>query len=390
MKAKEFKKTYILCHYGEIALRGKNRPFFERKLVENIKKKLAKDNIQKVKRISGRILIELSENFRKRVITDKLKDIFGIVNFSFCKKTNLNLKEISKSVISYLKEKKFNSFKVETKRSYKEFPFTSQKINQILGKEIKDKLKKNVDLEKPSLILFLEILKDSAFFYTKKNSGPGGLPVGSSGRGLLLISGGIDSPVAGYLAQKRGLKLVYLHFHSYPKTKKESIEKVKRLIKLLNRFQFKGKVYFVPFLDYQKEILLKTKEAFRVILYRRAMLKIAQKIAQKEKIKALITGESLGQVASQTIDNLYLIEKGISLPVFRPLICYDKKEIIELAKKIGTYEISIEPALDCCQLFLPKRPKTKAKLDQVLREEKKLANQQLIKKAIEKAKIEII
>ncbi len=232
--------------------------------------------------------------------------------------------------------------------------------------------------------MFIEITNRYAFLYLEKIKGLGGLPVGVSGRAVSLLSGGIDSPVASFYAQKRGIELVFLHFHALPYVNKASLEKAEKIVKILNKYQFSSKLYLIPFADIQKEILLKTKASFRVVLYRRFMFRIAEILAKKEKAKVLITGESVGQVASQTLENIAVITRAISLPIFRPLICQDKQDIIEKAKEIGTYDISILPHQDCCSRFLPKRPATKANLTEVRKEENKLDIKKLIAKAIEK------
>jgi len=248
------------------------------------------------------------------------------------------------------------------------------------------KSKVRVDLKNPDITCFIELVEKYAFLYLEKIKGWGGLPVGVSGKAISLLSGGIDSPVASFLAMKRGLNLIFLHFHALPYTNKASIDKVKKIVETLNKFQPKLKLYLVPFAEIQKEILLKTPSPLRVIFYRRMMFRIAEKIAEKEKIKAIITGENLGQVASQTLENLKVIEKATNLLVLRPLIGEDKLEIIEKAKEIGTYDISILPYQDCCSRFLPEHPQTKANLEVVEKAERKLRVENLIKKALKDLK----
>jgi len=380
---------WVLCHYSEIGLKGKNRKVFEEKLKQLIK---LKTNLFKIWRISGRILIKLEkEDFlRLEEIKNQLKTTFGIAYFAFCEREKKDIEIIQKKAVEILKNQKFKTFKISTKRSDKTFSLTSQQINEKVGEFVRVHLKKKVDLENPHITLFIEITPKWAFLYLEKIKGPGGLPISTGGKVVGLLSGGIDSPVACFYLMKRGVKVVFLHFHSYPLTKESSVPKVREIVKVLNKFQVKSEVYFVPFSEIQKEILLKTKEKFRVILYRRFMLRIAQKICEKEKAQGILTGESVGQVASQTLSNIKVIEQVTTFPIFRPLIGFDKEEIIKKAKEIGTFEISISPAQDCCSLFLPKHPATTTNLNEIKQQEKKINIKKLIEKALKLSKKEII
>ena len=400
---------YLLCHYAEIGLKGKNRRFFEEKLMNNLKKlALEPADFDLIKRISGMIIVRLTEEGvkREKELKEKLKCVFGLANFAFAERCPQKIEEIEKKVLEILKKEKFSAsgaasaggqgsaeggktFRISAKRSNKNFPLNSQKINERIGatvlKKIGEERKIKVDLENPEITVFIEVVQNYAFVYLQKIKGPGGLPVGSGGRVLSLISGGIDSPVASWFLFKRGAEVIFLHFHSFPQTDKASQEKTKEVIRKLSVYQTKTKLYLVPFLNIQKEVLLKAPADLRVIFYRRLMFKIAEKIAKKEKVLALLTGENLGQVASQTLENLGVIEKGISLPVFRPLIGFDKEEIISRAKEIGTYQISILPHQDCCSLFIPRHPATKASLFEVEAIEKKLKIKKLLNSAYKKA-----
>jgi len=395
------KFQYIICHYGEIALKGKNRKIFEGKLVENIKRAIDPSLYKKVKRIEGRILIELKDRYqeKEKEIEESLKNVFGLTSFSFAFLTEQKIEALQKKTLESIKEEKPKSFKIFAKRSKKDFFLTSPQINEKIGEYIlqnvncklqNEEQKIKVDLENPEMVCFIEIVQQYAFLYFKKIKAMGGLPVGISGEAVSLISGGIDSPVASFLAQKRGIEIIFIHFHAYPFASKASLEKVKKIIKVLNKYQFTSKLYLVPFAEIQKEILLKTKQSLRVLFYRRFMFKIAEQIAQKEKAKVLITGENIGQVASQTLENISVIEEAIATPVLRPLICYDKEEIINKAKEIGTFEISILPHQDCCARFLPQNPETRANLKEIKAEEEKLNSKKIIKEAILKTKLEII
>ncbi|GAG14662.1 unnamed protein product, partial [marine sediment metagenome] len=254
---------------------------------------------------------------KQRKIKQALKNIFGLAYFAFAIEVRQEIGEIKEKCLALLQEEKFTSFKIFTKRSKKEFPLTSQQINEKIGAHIVEELDKKVDLTKPDLTCYVEIVEKYAFVYLKKIKGPGGLPVGVSGRAISLLSGGIDSPVASFYALKRGIRIIFLHFHSAPYTSEASITKVKKLAVILSKWQIRTKLYLVPFADIQKEILLKTPEKFRVVLYRRFMMRIAEQIALKEKALALVTGEAIGQVASQTIENIRAIEEAASLLILR-------------------------------------------------------------------------
>jgi thiamine biosynthesis protein ThiI len=381
---------YIICHYSEIGLKGKNRRFFEEKLIDNIKRLVLKsDDLEFAKRISGRIIIKLTKKGiqRQKEIKEGLNNVFGIAYFSFAENVKPILKLIQEKAFGLLKDKKFKTFRITTQRSKKDFSLTSQEINEKVGEYILRKLKVKVDLEKPDIICFIEIVDKYAFLYLEKIQGPGGLPAGTGGKAVVLLSGGIDSPVASFCAMKRGVKIIFVHFHAYPYTSQASIEKTKKIASVLRKYQGKSKLYLVPFGEIQKEVLIKTSARLRVVLYRRMMFKIAGIIAKEEWATAIITGESIGQVASQTLENIRTVEDSVDLPVLRPLITEDKEEIIRKAKKIGTFEISILPDEDCCSRFLPAHPATKANLNEVKREENKLNINKLIKEAVHKASL---
>ena len=380
---------YIVCHYHEIALKGNNRGMFERKLADNIKNFLPENYFHFIKNISGRIIVHLTQEGinKKEEIKNIIGNVFGIANFSFAENCKQELGSINEKSVEILQTKKFKTFRVSSKRSNKKFEINSQQVNERVGAFIVEKMNKKVGLTNPDVNLFIEIVQDYVFLYLEKNRGLGGLPVGVSGHGLVLISGGIDSPVATFLAMKRGIKVSFVHFHSFPYTDKESIEKVKKIIHVLNNFQFKSRLYLCPFADIQKQILLNTPEKYRVILYKRMMLKISDKIAQQEKIETFITGESVGQVASQTIENIKVIQSVSGSLILRPLICRDKLEIIEDAKKIGTFPISITPHQDCCVRFVPRHPATKARLRDVKLAEEKLDVEELVNKSVQNVEV---
>jgi len=380
---------YVICHYSEIGLKGKNRKFFEEKLIEQIKRCLDCHFYEFVKRISGRIIIKLNQRGIKEQseIRNALKNVFGLAYFCFASEVEQNIESIKKQGLKILKQKDFNSFRIFTKRSKKDFYLTSPEIDRQVGGYIVDNLKKKVDLENSEIVLFIEIVEKYAFLYVEKIKGQGGLPVGVSGKVLLLLSGGIDSPVAGFQLIKRGLKLAFVHFHTYPYTTRESIEKTEKIVKHLSKFQGKSKFYLVPFAEIQKQIVLKVPVKLRVIFYRRLMVRIAQEIAKKENILVLATGDNLGQVASQTLKNINVITKAVDMPILRPLITFDKEEIVNKAKEIDTYKISILPDQDCCSRFVPKHPETGACLKDVNKAEKKLKIKKLFKITLKQVEI---
>lgn len=376
--------NYVVCHYHEIALKGKNRKFFEGKLIKNIKNQINPIFWKSIQRISGRIIIKLSSQGIKKQssITASLQKIAGIAYFAFSTNSEQTILAIKNQALKILKQQKFQTFKILTKRSKKNFFLTSPEINQEIGAFIINKLNKRVDLKQPEITYFIEIVENFAFSYLKKIKGLGGLPVSTSGKAIVLLSGGIDSPVAVFYGLKRGIQTVFVHFHAYPYTNKQSIERVEKIVKIFKQYQNIAKLYLVPFADIQKQILIYTPANLRIILYRRMMLRIAERIAQKEKALSLITGESLGQVASQTLENIKTIEDSIDILILRPLIGMDKEEIINKAKEIGTYKLSILPDQDCCSRFLPKSPKTKAKIKEVRIAEEKLNIIKLISETI--------
>jgi thiamine biosynthesis protein ThiI len=356
-------QRFIVIHYGEIALKGDNRGFFEQKLIDNIKLALKDFGDIWLKNIYGRLIILVEDEWDLNLLHTKLQTVFGIEYFAVAWNSGLDMEQITGDVLAILKKEKFKTFRITAKRTNKNFPFTSQQIAEKLGAAVIKKLKKKVDLVNFDLNCYLEIVNEYVLIYLAKIRGRGGLPVGVSEPLLCLLSGGIDSPVAANLMQKRGSPVIFVNFDSYPATVKENQEKVKELVGFLKTYQVKAKLYIVPFLAIQKEILSKVPEDYRVIFYRRMMLRISQKIAQKENILALVTGESLGQVASQTVENIRAISEAVSLPILRPCIGLNKEEIINLARQIGTFEISSQPFTDCCSLFVPKHPIIRADLN---------------------------
>ncbi len=389
-------KYGIIIHYDEIGLKGHNRDFFEQTLVDNISEKIRVKSLKgRVKKLFGRIWIDLDDfacGHEREAWKSLCETTFGIAYFGF----SVEVPSVEASFIEAIKylatSIEFETFRITTTRTEKNFPLNSMEINQILGGTVLRNFEgKKVKLKNPDAEFFLEIVGKKAFGYVNKIAGPGGLPVGTAGKALVLISGGIDSPVAVYYMQKRGLKVEFIHFHSYPQTSQQSVEKVRMLTKKLTKFDPFLKLHMCPFLEIQKVILKTVPDKFRIIFYRRFMLRIAEKLAYKIKAKGLITGESLSQVASQTIENMTVIQQSVGImPILRPLIGFDKREIIEVAKRIDTFQISIKPHDDCCTVFMPQNPETKGKIEEVLDIESKFSVTDLVAQGIENLSLEKI
>lgn len=381
-------KQFIIIHYHEIALKKGNRIYFEKKLQENIVRILKGLEYEKVERLHDRILIELNSKSDFEKIKAKLLLVFGIAYFCQAFVSSYEINILKKNALEIFQEeckkKTFRTFRIETRRTWKDYPYISRELNEKIGEHILEKTKNiKVKLKNPEFILYIDVNKDKTFIYSEKIRGQGGLPSSTAGKVLSLISSGFDSPLASFKIMKRGARVSFVHFHSYPQTNKASVENVKRIVKRLTLYQFESTLYLVPFLAIQKEVHLKCRADLKVILYRRLMIRIAEKIAGKERAKALITGEDLGQVASQTLENIQVINEVATLPILRPLIGFDKEEIINETKKIGTFDISSQPYQDCCSLFVPKHPKTGAGILEVRTEEKKLDIEKIVKKAID-------
>lgn len=388
------KFDHILIHYGEIALKGKNRNFFEAQLIQNIKSQLeafAPGCFESVQKISGGILVKLNDGGikNKEKVENALLHTFGIANFSFTASVGQNIEEIKSACWNLIKDADFETFRVTTQRSNKQFALSSMEIDRAVGEHIFEKLgrAKKVSLKNPDCECFVMILDKLTLIASQKIQGLGGMPVGTGGKAMVLMSGGFDSPVAAWWLLKRGVQLRYAHFHSAPYTSKASIEKVIALTEQLKKYGTATKMFLIPFADVQKEIMLRCPDKFRIILYRRFMLRIAEALAKKEKCLALVTGDSVGQVASQTLENILAVSEATTLPIFRPLIGMDKEEIMQKARMIGTYDISILPHDDCCTRLMPKKPETRAKLDEVLESEKALDIPRLIEKTLTQTEI---
>lgn len=376
----------ILIHYGEIALKKGNRRRFEFQLIKNLRAKLRGDGICSIERLPGRIFIALQGDVPRESIRENISKVFGVHDFSFCWRLEPHLEELKGHIAKELAHADFQTFAIRARRGERQVPFGSQFVNETLGQFVKETFEKKVDLDHPELTIRVEMLSRHFFLSFEKQVGPGGLPVGVSGRVLVLISGGIDSPVAAWRIVKRGCEAICLHFHSEPFTSKESQEKVWDLAQVLAQFQNGVTLVLVPFGEIQRAIIAKASEENRIILYRRMMMRIATALAKEYGASVLVTGESLAQVASQTLTNLSVIEEAAGLPVLRPLVGMDKEEIVAQAKAIGTYDISIRPHQDCCSLMVPRHPHTAANLEAVRMEESLFGLEMLTQMGLQAAK----
>ena len=373
----------VLVRYHEIALKKGNRAYFTELLKKNLLAAVKDLGAKEIRSLPARLLLTFKNDVPAATLIERMSTVFGVANFSIVERTARDIDVLRGRILESLNGGRFQSFRIETQRGDKTFPLTSPEINRQLGAAVKEKSGARVDLENAEFTVTVEILPRDAFFGFNKIAGAGGLPVGSSGRVAALISGGFDSPVAAYRMMQRGCRIIFVHFHSVPYQDKTSQEKVRQLIQLLTRHQFTSRLYMVPFAEIQRQIVAAVARPLRVVLYRRMMLRIAEAIARQEKAKALITGESLGQVASQTLDNMAVIQQAARLPILRPLVGMDKQEIIDQARRIGTFEVSSIPDQDCCQLFVPKHPATKARFIDVEEDETKLDVKDLLRYGME-------
>lgn len=380
-------ERFLVVHYHELGLKKGNRDHFENRLCQNLRKTLADCGCGEVRRISGRILITLKHDSNLPEVLKRMQNVPGVAHFSEAWKCEPSLDVLEQSAWSMIATKEFESFRVDTRRGDKEFPHTSVEINRRVGGYLKERCGKRVDLNHAELTCSIEIVNGAAYIYVDRFPGMGGLPASTSGKVVVLLSGGIDSPVAAWKMMKRGCTAIFVHFHSFPYTNKESQEKAKQLALQLSQFQLRARLYLIPFAEVQRHIMVDTPPETRVILYRRYMMRLAEKVAWRNKARVLVTGDSVGQVASQTIENIDVISRAVTMPILRPLVGEDKKDIVTLARRIGTFEISIQPDQDCCSLFVPKHPETHARLDQVEESEKRLQVDEAMKQALRSAEV---
>lgn len=375
----------ILIKYGELTTKKANRLLFIKHLENDIKTKLKGYNINIIKD-NSRMFIEVDNNFEE--VISILKKVFGIHEIVIAYKVKTDVDTIKESVLEVVSKIPFKTFKVETKRSYKEFPYTSMEFNNAIGSLILKSIDNiSVDVHNPEYELKIEIRNDYTYIYDREIKGSGGYPSKVAGKGLLMLSGGIDSPVSGYLAMKRGIELECIYFESPPHTSPEAKNKVKSLVERLCDYQTTIKLHVVNFTKIQEEIYKNAESSYMITIMRRMMYRICEKVLKNNNMYILINGESVGQVASQTITSMNVINSVTNIPVLRPVCCMDKLEIIDIAKKIDTYNISILPYEDCCTIFLPKHPVINPCIDKCLLYESLFNYEELIDEAVNNIEI---
>jgi len=378
----------VIVHYHEISLKGGNRPLFLRRLVRNLAQATAGLGVRAIHRLPGRIVLDLEPAAPLAELEERIGQVFGIANFSSALRVPARLEAFREAAARLLEGRSFESFRITARRTFKAFPMTSEEVNRDLGAFVLSRFPTRVNLDQPALTVYVEILPREAFVYADRRPGPGGLPVGVSGGVVALLSGGIDSPVAAWRMLRRGCEVIFVHFHSYPYLPDTSQAKARTLVRLLTRHQYASRLWLVPFGELQREVVLSVVPPLRVVVYRRLMARIAEALARREGARALVTGESVGQVASQTLENLARTTEVVGLPILRPLIGMDKEEIVRQARQIGSYEISIEPDQDCCTLFVPPHPETRAAAEVVAKAEAALEIERLVRQGVEGARLE--
>jgi len=378
----------IVVHYKELALKGRNRPWFVQVLVRNLRTALKGLEVKGVRSIMGRIEIDLGPGAAFDEARDRIARVFGIANFSLAGRASHDFRELADAILADLGDRHASSFRVSARRADKRIPYTSPQLEREVGGLIKQAKGWRVDLDEAALTIHLEFLPDHAFYFFGKEPGAGGLPSGTSGKLTCLLSGGIDSPVAAYRMMRRGCTVSFVHFHSYPILSRASQEKVREIAALLTTYQQHSRLAMVAFGEIQQQVVLAVPPEFRVVIYRRLMLRIAERLARKWHARALVTGEVVGQVASQTLENMTTIADACSLQILRPLVGMDKDEISDQAGRLGTLPISNIPDQDCCTLFTPRNPATRARLDEVLRAEAALPIEEMVAGAVGAAAIE--
>ena len=373
----------LIAHYHEVGLKGRNREFFEEALVRNLKRALRGTGYKRARRMFGRILIEFQDGSPMEAATARAARVFGVAYVGSGRTVDPDMDAITRTASELIRRESFESFSVRARRSYSTFQPSSHDINVHVGQYIKDETRARVDLSNPDVTAHIELFGKTGIVFCRRAPGPGGLPVGVSGRLLALISGGIDSPVAAWRMMRRGAEVELIHFHGQPFTDPSSIRQTLELADVLTNYQLRCVVHLVPLADAQREIVATAPAGLRVILYRRAMLRIAERLSAEVGAAGLVTGDSLGQVASQTMENLTTVDAAApSVRILRPLIGMDKQEIVDTARTIGTYEISTRKYQDCCVLFQPRTPATRSTVEQADRAEAELDLEALVGKAL--------
>jgi thiamine biosynthesis protein ThiI len=382
-------RPVLVVHYHEISLKRGNRPLFLRHLRRNLARALADLGAPRIEQLSGRIVVDLEDHPAPDAVRDRITRVFGVASATVAYRAPSTL-DAMKSVLGRLLDgRSFPSFRITARRAFKTYPLTSVELNRALGAFVLERVPTRVDLEHAAQEIRVEVLPAETYISLDRVEGPGGLPVGASGTVAALLSGGIDSPVAAWRMMKRGCRVVFVHFHSVPYLPATSQAKARALVERLTEWQYESRLHLVPFGEIQREVVLDVPPPLRVVVYRRLMVRIAEALARRAGAPALVTGESLGQVASQTLDNIARIDEAASMPVLRPLIGMDKLEITAQAQRLGTFEISIEPDADCCTLFTPRHPATRAGAAEIAAAEARLDLSRLVAAGAEGATAEL-
>ena len=376
-------KSHAIVKTHELALKGKNRPWFLRKLTDNLRIATRGAGVERVWRGQLMVGLTLSDEECWPEVKSRIKDVFGVAKFYKAYDMPRDLEVLKSKLPQLLENRSFNSFRIKTNRADKRFPMNSEAVNRDLGAFVKDLTGAQVKLKDPDLCIYVDITPQSFLVYFDEVKAHGGLPVGVSGKVAVMLSGGIDSPVAAWQMMKRGCQAMFVHFHSYPLVDRSSIEKAGELVEHLTRHQYESNLFLAPLAEIQKKIILSAPPSYRVVLYRRFMVRITEALANRNRAKAIITGESCGQVSSQTLENIAVVDQSAGMPILRPLIGANKEEIVNMAQAIGTFSTSILPDQDCCTLFVPKHPETKANLETVLRLEEDLSVDEMVQEALE-------
>jgi tRNA uracil 4-sulfurtransferase len=380
--------TSVVVHYKELALKGRNRPWFVQLLVRNLKIALTGLDIVDIRSIMGRIEIELGSGASWEELRGRIRRVFGIANFSSAGRSVHDFAELAAAILKDAGSRSPASFRVSATRADKRLPFTSPQVEREVGGLIKQATGWAVDLDHPAFTIHIEMLPEGAFYFFGKEPGAGGLPTGTGGRVACLLSGGIDSPVAAYRMMRRGCSVLLIHFHAYPILSRASQEKVRQIAALLTASQLRSRLLLVPFGEVQQQVVLTIRPELRVVVYRRLMLRIAERLARNWQARALVTGEVIGQVASQTLENMTTIAAATDMEILRPLVGMDKDDISAEAERIGTFPISIIPDQDCCTLFTPRHPATRVRIDEIAEAERLLPTAEMVASSVAAAAVE--
>ncbi len=373
---------FLIGRYHEVALKGGNRWRFVEQIKQNLRAIFADYKLGRMRSLGPRLMLELPDELPDDVAIERARCIFGLQNFSLSYPVALDIEAMKRAAVERARQWPARTFRVTARRDYKRFPMNSMEIDREVGAAVVEALGLRVDLEHAELNISIEVLPEGAYVSAGKLAGAGGLPVGIAGRAITLLSGGIDSPVAAYRMMKRGLRMNFVHFHAHPLVSTASRDKAKELAAHLTRYQAHSTLMLVPFGAFLRVIVAQTLRPLRVVLYRRFMMRIASALARSSGATVLVTGESLGQVASQTLENMMVIERAASMPILRPLVGMDKNEIITEARRLGTFETSIIPDEDCCTLFVPAHPETRANLAEVEQTEARFDIERMVADAV--------